>query len=205
VVLVTSTMSGEGKTFVSINLSIMLSLADKKVLLLGMDLRNPQLAKNFGIKEKDGITAYLSGQKPDYSSLISTPKEFPMLRVMPAGVIPPNPTELIMKERFDTLISDLKKEYDYIVIDSAPVGAVSDSYLIDRACDLTLYVCRAGFTDKRNIEFVNRIQTEKSLKRLFFVVNDVDFHSHRYSYYSKYGYGNKYGYGYGYGHKKSKQ
>ena len=204
VILITSTMSGEGKTFVSINLSIMLSLADKKVLLLGMDLRNPQLAKNFGIKEKDGITAYLSGQKPDYRSLISSPNEFPYLQVFPAGVIPPNPTELILKGRFETLINEMKAEYDYIVIDSAPVGAVSDSYLIDRVCDLTLYVCRAGFTDKRNIEFVNRITNEKSLKRMFIVVNDVDFHSNRYSYYSKYGYGNKYGYGYGQGHGKKK-
>jgi capsular exopolysaccharide synthesis family protein len=209
VILVTSTMSGEGKTFVSINLSIMLSLADKKVLLLGMDLRIPQLAKNFNIKQKDGISSYLSGQVPDYKSLISAPEEFPNLHVMPAGVIPPNPTELIMKDRFDELINELRSQYDYIVIDSAPVGAVSDSYLIDRVSDLTLYICRAGYTDKRNIEFVNRLQSEKSLKRIFFVVNDVDFHSNRYSYYSRYGYGNKYGYGkkygYGYGHKKEKQ
>jgi Mrp family chromosome partitioning ATPase len=118
---------------------------------------------------------------------------------LPAGVIPPNPTELIMKERFDELLNDLRSQYDYIVIDSAPVGAVSDSYLIDRVSDLTLYICRAGYTDKRNIEFVNRLQSEKSLKRIFFVVNAVDFHSHRY------GYGNKYGYGYGHGHEQKKQ
>lgn len=196
VILVTSTMSGEGKTFVSINLSIMLSLAEKKVLIMGMDLRNPQLAKNFGIKDKNGITGYLSGQIKDYKSLIHSSTEFPSLFVMPAGVIPPNPTELIMKERFDTLFTELRKEYDYIVIDSAPVGAVSDSYLIDRISNLTLYICRAGYTDKRNIEFVNRIQQEKSLKRIFLVVNDVDFETGRYSYHSRYGYG------YGQGHLK---
>ena len=205
VILVTSTMSGEGKTFVSINLSIMLSLAEKKVLIMGMDLRNPQLAKNFGINEKNGISGYLSGQIKDYTSLIHSSKEFPSLSVMPAGVIPPNPTELIMKERFDTLLHDLKKDYDFIVIDSAPVGAVSDSYLIDRISDLTLFICRAGYTDKRNIEFINRIQQEKSLKRLFIVVNDVDFETGRYSYHSRYGYGNKYGYGYGPGHEKNKK
>ncbi|MDD3320455.1 MAG: polysaccharide biosynthesis tyrosine autokinase [Paludibacter sp.] len=198
VILVTSTMSGEGKTFISINLSIMLSLTDKKVILLGMDLRNPQLSKHFGITAKDGISAYLSGQTTDFKSLISKPSAFPTLHILPTGVIPPNPTELIMKERFDEIITELRKEYDYIVIDSAPVGAVSDSYLIDRVSDLTLYVCRAGVTDKRNIEFVNRIQEEKSLKRIFFVVNDVNFESGRYyAYHSHYGYGKKYGYGYG--------
>ena len=195
VILVTSTMPGEGKTFVSINLSIMLSLADKKVLLMGMDLRNPQLAKYFKIEPQNGISAYLSGQETDYKARIFSPSEFPFLHIMPAGVIPPNPTELIMKERFDTLLNELKQQYDYIVIDSAPVGAVSDTYLIDRVSDLTLYICRAGYTDKRNIEFVNRIQVDKSLKRLFFVVNDVDFDTSKYSYGSRYGYGNKYGYG----------
>ena len=206
VILVTSTMSGEGKTFVSINLSIMLSLADKKVLILGMDLRNPQLAKHFGIKDKDGLTAYLSGQEADYKSLIHKLKIFSSLDVLPAGVVPPNPTELIMKERFDSLIEELKNQYDYIIIDSAPVGAVSDTYLIDRVSNLTLYICRSGYTDKRNIEFVNRIKMEKSLKRLYFVVNDVDLESSRYSYHSKYGYGyGKYKYGYGYGYGKGKK
>lgn len=207
VILVTSTMSGEGKTFVSINLSIMLSLAEKKVLLLGMDLRKPQLAKHFGIEFKDGITAYLSGQITDYKSLLYKNIEFPLLDVLPAGVIPPNPNELIMKKRLDTLLDELKEQYDYIVIDSAPVGAVSDTYLIDRVSDLTLYVCRAKYTDKRNIEFINRIHDEKSLKRLFLVVNDVDLESNKYSYHRKYGYvyGNqRYGYGYGYGYGKKK-
>ena len=197
VILVTSTMSGEGKTFVSINLAIMLSLAEKKVLVMGLDLRKPQLAKFFGIKSKDGITAYLSGQKTDYKSLIHSPAEFPNLHVFPAGIIPPNPTELILKERFVTLLEELKQQYDYIVFDSAPVGAVSDTFLIDRVADLTLYVFRAGFTDKRNIEFVNRIKNEQSLKRIFFVLNDVDLETNKYSYHRKYGYA------YGYGHNKN--
>lgn len=198
VILVTSTMSGEGKTFVSINLATMLSLAEKKVLVMGMDLRKPQMAKYFGINTKEGITSYLSGQRTDYKSLIHSPAGFPTLDVFPAGVIPPNPTELIMKERFVTLLDELKQQYDYIVIDTAPVGAVSDTYLIDRVANLTLYVCRAGFTDKRNIEFVNRIKNEQSLKRIFFVVNDVNLELNKYSYHRKYGYG------YGYDHKAGK-
>ena len=205
VILVTSTMSGEGKTFVSINLSIMLSLTEKKVLLLGMDLRKPQLAKHFDIKEKLGITSYLSGQEKDFRKLIQKTPDYPMVDVLPAGVIPPNPTELIMRDRFDQMIRELKNEYDYIVIDSAPVGAVSDTFLIDRMADLTLYICRAGYTDKRNIEFVNTIKKEKTLKKIYFVVNDVDLDVSRYSYHRKYGYGYGYGkkYGYGYGHKKN--
>ena len=204
-IVVTSTMPGEGKTFVSINLAIMLSLADKKVLLMGMDLRNPQLAKYFNIKEKDGISAYLSGQEVNYKSLIHVSSEFPDLSIFPAGVIPPNPTELIMKDRFDTLMNELKLQYDFIIIDSAPVGAVSDTFLIDRTSDLTLYICRAGYTDKRNIEFVNRIKTEKSLKRIYFLVNDVDLEMNKYSYHRKYGYGYGYKYGYGYGQNNKKK
>jgi tyrosine-protein kinase Etk/Wzc len=199
VILITSTMSGEGKTFVSLNLALMLSLADKKVLLMGMDLRKPQLAKHLGIQKTDGITAYLSGQITSYKSMLYKPAEYPSLHVLPAGVIPPNPTELIMKDRFDQLIAELKDQYDYIIIDTAPVGAVSDTFLIDRVADLTLYVCRAGYTDIRNIDFVNRINHEKSLKRIFFVVNDVNLEANRYSYHRKYGYG--YGYGYGKKHK----
>ena len=206
VILITSTMSGEGKTFVSINLSLMLTLAEKKVLLIGMDLRKPQLAKHFEIEAKDGLTAYLSGQIAAYKSLLYKPKEYPLLHILPAGVIPPNPTELIMKDRFDGLMEELKEQYDYIIIDTAPVGAVSDTFLIDRVADITLYVCRAGYTDLRNLDFINRINTEKTLKRIYFVVNDVDLEANRYSYHRKYGYGYGYGskYGYGYGKKRSK-
>ncbi|MDD3078956.1 MAG: polysaccharide biosynthesis tyrosine autokinase [Paludibacter sp.] len=200
VILVTSTMSGEGKTFVSINISIMLSLMDKKVLLMGMDLRRPQLAKHFDFDSQDGITSYLSGLEPDYKKLIVEHNQFSNLYILPSGIIPPNPTELIMKERFETLMNALKEEYDYIVIDTAPVGAVSDTFLIDRLSDITLYITRSGITDKRNVEFVNRINLEKSLKRIYFIVNDVDVTANRYAYHSRYGYG----YGYGYGYKEAK-
>jgi len=103
-------------------------------------------------------------------------------------------------------MEELKEQYDYIIIDTAPVGAVSDTFLIDRVADITLYVCRAGYTDLRNLDFINRINTEKTLKRIYFVVNDVDLEANRYSYHRKYGYGYGYGskYGYGYGKKRSK-
>jgi capsular exopolysaccharide synthesis family protein len=196
VILVTSTMSGEGKTFASVNLAISIAMTDKKVLLMGMDLRRPQLSKHFDLHNEVGITSYLSGQEKDYNEMIYTHKNFPDLDIMPAGVIPPNPTELIMKERFATLMTALKTKYDYIIVDTAPVGAVSDTLLIDRVADITLYVTRAEYTDKRNIEFVNRLQSENSLKRIYILVNDVDVDSQRY------GYNAKYGYGYGYGVEK---
>ncbi len=196
VLLVTSTESDEGKTFVSINLAVSLSLTEKKVLLIGMDLRKPALSRHFNITEKEGITSYLSGITNDYRSMIRTSSDFKWLDILHSGVIPPNPNELIIRERMDTMIEDLKKEYDYIVIDTAPVGAVSDTYLLDRVADLTLYVCRAGFTDKRSIEFVNKINEENNLKRIYLVVNDVDVDAR-----SRYGYYRKYGYGYGYGSK----
>lgn len=198
VILVTSTMSGEGKTFVCTNLAISLSMADKKVLLMGMDLRRPQVAKNFNSSSKNGITSYLSGQIKDYTELIFTSENHPNLDLMPSGVIPPNPNELIMKERFADMVAELKKKYDYIIIDTAPVGAVSDTLLIDRVSDITLYVSRADYTDKRSVEFINRLHNEKSLKRMYILVNGVDVESHRYGYKARYGYG----YGYGYGEHK---
>lgn len=199
VIMVSSTVAGEGKTFVSINLAMMLALADKKVLLMGMDLRKPQLANHFNIKNKDGVSAWLAGQTDNYRSLIVVPEEYPYLDILHGGIIPPNPTELLAKKRLDELIADAKKDYDYIVIDSAPVGAVSDSFLIDRVSDMTLYVCRAGYSDVRSLEYVNRIDKEKNLKHLYLVVNDVDMAANSYSYHRKYGYG------YGYGYEKGKR
>jgi Mrp family chromosome partitioning ATPase len=115
--------------------------------------------------------------------------------VLPAGIIPPNPNELIINERFDKLFEQLREEYDYIVLDTSPVGAVSDTYLVDRVADMCLFVCRSEYSDTRNIEFVNRLNAEGSLRRIYLVVNDVDFESHKYAYYRRYGYG--YGYAYG--------
>lgn len=194
VVLVTSTQPGEGKSFVSVNLSVSLSLMDKKVLLIGLDLRKPMLAKMLGLNGKEGITAYLAGNNEDPRSLICKMADFPNLDVLPAGVIPPNPNELIVKEKFDKLFDDLKPYYDYIILDTSPVGAVSDTYLIDRVADICLYVCRSEYSDKRNIEFINRLDKEGTLKRIYIVINAVNFESNKYAYYRKYGYG--YGYGY---------
>jgi capsular exopolysaccharide synthesis family protein len=195
--LVTSTESGEGKTFVSINLAVSISLTGKKVLLVGMDLRKPMLANHFGIVEQEGISSFLSGMETNYHKLIHQSTEFPNLYVLPGGIIPPNPNELILSERFDQLIAELREQYDYILIDSAPVGAVSDTFLINRVSNLTLYVCRSNYSDKRNLEFLERVYKENSLKQIYLIVNDVDIESKKY--------GGKYAYGYGYGYGKKKR
>ncbi len=205
VILVTSTVPGEGKTYVSINLAMSLSLTDKKVLLIGLDLRKPQLANHLNLDKNQGITSYLSGQESDYTRLISTLKDYPNLDVLPAGVIPPNPSELLQRDRMDALIENAKKRYDYIILDTAPVGAVSDTLLLNRLTDLNLYISRANYSHKQNMHMVNRIQQENSLTPLYLLLNDVDHEGRSYygGYYGGY-YRYGYGYGYGYGHAKDR-
>jgi len=200
VVLVSSTRPGEGKTFVSANISLSLATAEKKVILIGLDLRKPQLTKLFKLNDKkEGVSSFLSGQTTDYHALIQK-TDNPFLHIMPAGVIPPNPNELLMKERLDILIEKLKAEYDYVILDSAPVGAVSDTILIGRVADVTLYICRSSYSEKSDIEFVNKISSQKIFKSIYLVLNDVDLSNRIYYYNQKSGYN----YNYGYRHNKSK-
>jgi len=193
VILVTSTQSQEGKSYVSINIAKSLSVIDKKVLLIGLDLRGPALAKHFEIDSTIGISSYLSGQESDYKSLIHTSSDYPYLCILPAGTIPPNPNELLQKKRLATLIEQCKQEYDYIVLDTAPVGVVSDSFHLDRFADITLYIIRAGYSNKRVLEFLNRMQSEGSLSHIYLILNNVNLDN--LSYYHR-------GYSYGYGNHR---
>lgn len=200
VMMVTSTEPGEGKSYVSLNLAISLSLTGKKVMLMGLDLRKPQLKKHLNLSGEEGMSSILSGHVSDYRSIIQHVAAYPTLDVIPGGVIPPNPNELLMNKRLDEMVEKLRNEYDYIVIDTAPVGAVSDSFLIDRVVDIAIYMCRMDYSDKRNIEFLNHVKADKSLKRPYLVINDVNMQS-------KYYYHRGYSYGYGnyYGHKKKNE
>jgi capsular exopolysaccharide synthesis family protein len=190
VILVTSTEPGEGKSYVSINLAISLSLTGKKVIIIGLDLRKPQLKRHLNLLDEEGMSSFLSGQNHDYRSLIQKLSEYPNLSVIAAGVIPPNPNELILSEKLDLLIDELRKVYDYIVIDTAPVGAVSDTFLIDRVTDIALYIVRMEFSDKRNLEYLNHLKQDRTLKRPYIVLNDMNMQS-------KYYYHRGYSYGYG--------
>lgn len=194
VIMVTSTEPGEGKSFVSINLALSLSMTGKKTMLIGMDLRKPQLRKHLQLTSESGMSGFLSGQETNYHNLIQHTPNYPNLDIIAAGIIPPNPNELLMNERLDSMIDSLKKDYDFIVIDTAPVGAVSDTFLIDRVVDIALYIVRMEYSDKRNMEYLNHIAKEGSLKRPYVVINDMNMEN-KYYYHKgySYGYGKYYG------------
>ena len=198
VIMVTSTEPGEGKSYVSLNLAISLSMTGKKVMLIGLDLRKPQLRKHLNLSGEEGMSSILSGHERNYKNLIQKVDQFPSLHVIPGGVVPPNPNELLMSKRLEYLMASMRKEYDYIVVDTAPVGSVSDTFLIDRVVDISLYMCRMDYSDKRNIDFLNHVYADKSLKRPYVVINDMKMDS-------KYYYHKGYSYGYGkyYGHDNS--
>lgn len=209
VILVTSTMSGEGKTFIASNLAVSLALLGKKVIIVGLDIRKPGLNKVFRIHHKEkGITGFLSApQSTDLRSMILPSEVSNNLHVLPGGAIPPNPTELLARKSLDDAIELLKKDYDYIVLDTAPIGMVTDTQLIARVADISVYVCRADYTHKNDYQLINELYANKRLPGLCTVINGLDMKKKKYGYYygygkygRYYGYGKKYGYGYGYGY-----
>ncbi len=207
VILVTSTISGEGKTFIASNVALTFALAGKKTLVMGMDIRRPYLAHRFNRSNERGITTYLSGNDMDINSMISQSDQNENLYVLSAGPVPPNPNELLMSENMKTMMDTLRKEFDFIVIDSAPIGIVSDSLLIAPYTDLQLYVARANYSSKKCLEILHNAVNNGQLSKCYIVMNGVDIHSRSYSYrrYGHYGRGSgsRYGYGYGYGYSYS--
>lgn len=203
VVQFTSSTSGEGKTFVSSNLAMSLALLGKKVVLVGLDVRKPRLADIFNLSSsKKGITAFLSGKAEDKDFLfeqIMPSGVSANLDILPAGVVPPNPAELLSRKNLDHAIEYLKEKYDYVILDTAPVGLVADTLIIARVADATVYICRADYTPKNDLNLVNSMYNEGKLKNMSIVLNGVDMTKRKYGYY--YGYGGGYGrYGrYGYG------
>jgi capsular exopolysaccharide synthesis family protein len=210
VILVTSTVSGEGKSFVSANLAISLSLLGKKVVIVGLDIRKPGLNKVFHLSNKEkGITQYLSNPETDLMELVQPSDVNKNLFVLPGGAVPPNPTELLARNGLDKAIETLKKNFDYVILDTAPIGMVTDTLLIGRVSDLSVYVCRADYTHKAEYTLINELAIEKKLSKLCTVINGVDLKKRKYGYYygygkygKYYGYGKRYGYGYGYGQKQ---
>lgn len=197
VINIVSSISGEGKSVVSINMAMSLALLDKKVLLIGLDIRKPKLDEYLKLDNSSGISLYLSGHMPK-DDLVRPSGIHPNLSVIMAGPEPPNPNELLMKPALDNLIRDMRKEFDYIVIDTAPMGVVSDSFTLNRIADVNLYVVRADYTPKKNIEEATRLYTQNKLKEMFFVLNGSDMKKTGYSA----EYGKKYGYGYRYSNKQ---
>lgn len=209
VILVTSTISGEGKSFVSSNLAISLSLLGKKVVIVGLDIRKPGLNKVFNIPQKDhGITQFLTNPSMNLMDLVQPSDINRNLFILPGGAVPPNPTELLARDGLEKAIETLKTNFDYVILDTAPVGMVTDTLLIGRTADLSVYVCRADYTRKAEFTLVNELSEKNKLPNLCVVINGLDLQKKKYGYYygygkygKYYGYGKRYGYGYGYGEK----
>lgn len=189
VIFVTSTVKGEGKTFASVNLALTLATPKNKVIIIGADIRNPQLQRyNPARKGLSGLTEYLYDDSTTLESITHVSSFNPHLDVIYSGSIPPNPTELLSNGRYEQMINLLKDKYDYIVVDTAPLMLVTDTFLTSDVADATLYVTRSGYTEQSLIDFANKQIDAKKIKNVGFILNDVSK--------DYFGYGNKYGYGY---------
>lgn len=192
VMLVTSSVNGEGKSYVATNLAISMALLGKKVALVGLDIRKPMLANYLNLPSQGCLTSYLSDKSYTLEDTIVA-SSVRNLDILPAGVIPPNPSELLQSDRLDLLFAELRKQYDCVVIDSAPVALVSDTFLLNRVADMTIYVTRANYTTFDLIDFLNQTHEQQRLPKMIAVLNGVDA--------KQIGYG----YGYGYGHNTQKR
>ena len=190
VVYVTSTVKGEGKTFVSVNLALTLASPKHKVIIIGADIRNPQLQRyNPSRKGLDGLTEYLYNDDEKIEDIIHISSFNKYCDVIYSGSIPPNPADLLSNGRFEILIDQLKLIYEYVIVDTAPLMLVTDTFLNADLADATLYVTRSGFTEKSLLDFANKQINSKRIRNAAFILNDVSK--------DNLGYGNKYGYGYG--------
>ena len=191
VILFTSSLSGEGKTFTAANLAVSFALLDKKVVLVGLDIRKPRLAELFEIKDHHhGITNLLSMANPtaeDVEKQILNSNVNDNLDILMAGPIPPNPTELIARPTLEMVINSLKEKYDYVLIDSAPVGLVTDTLQIGRVADATIIMCRADYTPKDSFNYINDLARDNKLPHMTIAINGIDMSKKKYGYY--YGYG----------------
>lgn len=197
VILVTSSFSGEGKSFVSTNMGAVLALTGKKTVILEFDIRKPKVLSGLGMSKKSGISNYLVG-KADIKDLIIPVPEQDNLFVFPCGPIPPNPSELLLDVRVTEMFDWLRNEFDVIFVDTAPVGMVSDAMTLGKFADCTLYLVRQGHTFKKQVALIDEFYKEKKLPKVSIIVNDVKVKPG----YGYYGYG-RYGYGYGYGQKSN--
>ena len=190
----TSSTSGEGKTFNAANLAISFALLEKKVILVGLDIRKPRLAELFEIdNHHNGITKLLMKDNPTWTDVEKEilPSEInPNLDLLMAGPIPPNPGEIVTRPSLYTVIDQLKEHYDYILIDTAPVGLVTDTLQVGKVSDATVFMCRADYTPKSAFGLINQLNAEKKLPNMSIVLNGIDMSKKKYGYY--YGVG-KYG------------
>lgn len=194
-VMLTSSVSGEGKTYCSLNIATVFALSEKKTIILGLDLRKPKIFDDFNIQNELGAVNYLIGDNTLEDVIQKT--HIPFLDVITSGPIPPNPSELILGDSMKEMIDELKKNYDYIVLDTPPVGLVSDALELSQFCDVTLYVVRQNFTKKEMLVLLNNRTKRGELNNVSIIFNGYE---NKAKYGVGYGYGYGYGYSYGYGY-----
>lgn len=187
VVLVTSSINGEGKSYVATNLAISMALLGKRVALVGLDIRKPMLATYLNLPSQGCLTSYLADSTYTLADTI-LPSNIKNLDIIPAGIIPPNPSELLLSDRLGELFADLRQKYDFVIVDSAPVAMVSDTFQLARVCDMTVYVSRANYTTFELIDFINQTNEQERLPKMVAVLNGADAKCIGYGY--GYGYGN---------------
>jgi len=193
-ILVTSSFSGEGKSYVSTNMGAVLGLAGKKTIVLEFDIRKPKVLSGLGIAKGPGITNFLVG-KGELANMIKPVPEHENLFVLGCGPVPPNPSELLLDSRLDEMFAWLKDNFDVVIIDTAPVGMVSDAMTLGKYADCTLYLVRQGHTFKKQVALIDEFYQDQKLPKVSIIINDVKLKPG----YGYYGYG-RYGYGYGYGY-----
>lgn len=199
IVIVTSSMPNEGKSFIAGNLAVSLSFLNKKVIVVGMDLRKPGLNKLFGLpRQTKGLTDYLDDMEhKSLSGLIQKSDQFKGLDILTAGTVPPAPTELLERQTFEQVLEQLKAMYDYVIVDTAPVSMVADTTIIARHADCGIYVCRMDYTPKNSLDNIHILEDQCGLSELLCVVNAINLSDRKHGY--AYKYGSRYGYHYGYG------
>ena len=195
VICITSSISGEGKTFTSINLASIIAMSGKKTILIGADLRKPKIFEDFGLDNAKGLSTYLAGKHKLDQILFKT--EVENLNIISAGPIPPNPGELILSNRLDALLDELKLQFDYVIIDTPPIGLVADGFVLMKYSDINLYIVRHKYTEIKLLDKINTFVEEGKIKNVSIIINDLYYKD------SKYGYG--YGYSYSYGYEYDEQ
>jgi capsular exopolysaccharide synthesis family protein len=194
VILVTSSFSGEGKSFVSTNMGSVLALSGKRTVILEFDIRKPKIMQGLGMQERKGITNYIIGNVA-LSEIVHPVPDVEGLFVISCGPVPPNPAEMLLHERVSQLFNDLRTQFDAIIIDTAPVGLVSDALTLGRYANATVYIVRHNYTLKKQIQLIEDLYQNKKVPHLSIIINDINARGG----YGYYGYGG-YGYGYGYGY-----
>jgi len=195
VIMISSLHPGSGKTFISMNLALSMALSDSKSLVINADLRKGTLSEYVGNPRDKGLSFLLRNKEERLKDNIVKGTLHPNVDVVPLGVIPPNPAELLMKPKFKELLDEARKEYDFIFIDCPPIDLVTDTMIVSKHVDTTLFVIRSKVADKRDLPYINNLYTENSYPNMAVILNGVLEYNSKYGYrrrYSKYGYGNHY-------------